>query len=77
MGRYLRECDLLNSRYTYTILRGVTSDKKQIYPEFIDKYVRRCQFDRFESGIFVLKKSLAFLGWLNIFMAQLNVGPLS
>lgn len=56
MGRYLRQCDLLNSRYTYTILHGVTSDKKQIYPEFIGKYVRRCQFDRFKSDIVVLKK---------------------
>ena len=30
MGRHLRQCDLPNSRYAYTILHGVTSDKKQI-----------------------------------------------
>jgi hypothetical protein len=60
MGRHLRQCDLPNSRYNYTILDGFTSDKKQICTEFIGKYVRRCRFERCESDIVVLKKSLAF-----------------
>ena len=60
MGKLLRQCGLLNSRFTYTILHDVTSDKKQICTEFSGKYVRRCQFERCESDIALLKQSLAF-----------------
>ena len=60
MGRRLRYCDLPNSPYAYTIQHGVTSGKKQLCSQFSGKYVQRCQFERFESDIVALKKSLAF-----------------
>ena len=77
MGRHWIECNLPNYRYTYTVLHGVTSNEKQICAEFSGKYDRRCQFERCESETAILKKSLAFFCGLNVFMAQLSVGPLS